>query len=432
MSQTIAGHVRRTLSSRVFREVAITYTGQLFGSGIGFLIAVLLQRKLGSADYGLLGLAGSVGMLTVVLTDLGIGHAMVRYGSKYLAEGRVDLAMPRFAAAFRMQMGLSCVVALVGFASASLVAEHLFHKPDLRWPLAFQFLGVIASTAYAFWVYYIQSWQRFKLRSLVQVCLAVVKLLAFGVLWMLGVLSPSAAILLDLGASALGFTAGMLISPRGLLSVPRAEWIHAARTDILPFCRFTGVLIVGDVLFNELDTFLLGVYCDESVVGVYRCAWTYAMVLGFLNNSVSSVLFPKITGITSPQELRSFLRSALKLTSLLAVATLPAVPFLSWWIPWYSPDFAGAVPVFYAMYVGLVFEMVVGPLNYAMYTLNRPQFLVANAGLKITLNAATALLLIPRFGAVGAATATVGTRIVGGFVLLWFLRRVLRERASGV
>ncbi len=421
--------VRAALSSPVFREVAVTYSGQLVGSGIGFLIQILLQRKLGSADYGLLALAGSVGMLTAVATDLGLSHAMVRFASRDLAEGRVDRAMAAFAAAFWVRMGLAAVVAVVGFASAGLVAVQVFDKPDLAGPLAWQFLGVFAGTAYGYWVFFIQSWQRFKLRSLVQVLLALGKLLAFGVMWLFNVLTPSTAIMLDMGVSAVGFVAGMAVSPRGLFSVPRTAWVDSARGDLLPWCRYTGIMLLGDVIFNELDTFMLGIYSSEHVVGVYRCAWTYAMVLGFLNNSVSSVLFPKVTAIGNDAELKSFMRTIVRLTSVLGIATIPVLPFLTWWIPYYDVKYAEAVPVFYLMYVGIVFELVVGPLHYALYTLERPQFLVANAFAKIALNGAANLVLIPTYGAFGAAAATIGTRIFGGLLTLWYIRRVLHARA---
>lgn len=421
--------LRRALSTPLFREVAVTYSGQLFGSGIGFLIQILLQRKLGAGDYGLLGLAGSVGMLTAVATDLGISHAMVRFASRYLAEQRADLAMARFAAGFWMRMALAAVVSVVGFASARLVAVHVFDKPDLQWPLACQFLGVFTGTAYGFWVFFIQSWQRFKLRSLVQAVVALAKLGAFGFMWMFNVITPSTAVVLDLSVNAVGFAVGMAVSPRGLFRVPRVEWVAAARSDILPWCKYTGVMILGDVLFNELDTFMLGVYSSEEVVGMYRCAWTYAMVLGFLNSSVSSVLFPKVSAITGDHELRQFMKSIVKMTTLLAIATLPVLPFISWWIPYYDVKYADAVPVFYLMYIGIVFELIVGPLHYALYALDRPQVLVLNAFAKIAMNAAGNVFLIPLYGALGAAAATIVTRIFGGLFTLWFIRRILQERA---
>jgi O-antigen/teichoic acid export membrane protein len=54
---------------------------------------------------------------------------------------------------------------------------------------------------------------------------------------------------------------------------------------------------------------------------------------------------------------------------------------------------------------------------------------VANAFAKIALNGAANLALIPAYGAFGAAAATIGTRVFGGLLTLWYIRRVLRQRA---
>ena len=118
--------LRAFLGTKLFREVAITYTGQLLGSGIGFLLQILLQGQLGPDDYGVLGLAGSVGQLTGVLTDIGLSHAMIRFASPHVSEGRPEQAMTRFAGALLVRFLLACVVAGVGFASASAIAVGVF------------------------------------------------------------------------------------------------------------------------------------------------------------------------------------------------------------------------------------------------------------------------------------------------------------------
>ena len=75
---------------------------------------------------------------------------------------------------------------------------------------------------------------------------------------------------------------------------------------------------------------------------------------------------------------------------------------------------------------------MVGPLHYALYTLDRPQVLVINAFAKILMNGVGNVFLIPLYGAFGAAGATIVTRVFGGFFTLWFIRRILQERAGQV
>jgi hypothetical protein len=70
----------------------------------------------------------------------------------------------------------------------------------------------------------------------------------------------------------------------------------------------------------------------------------------------------------------------------------------------------------------------VGPLGYVLYSLDRPGVLAGNAIFKIVLNFAGNLVMIPWLGALGAAIATVFTRVVGGVVALWLIERGLRVR----
>ena len=127
----------------------MTYAGQLAGSGIGFVIQLLLQRQLGPSDYGLLGLATSIGTLTGVMTDLGLSHAMVRFGSRCLSEGNRRGAAAHFAATLWLRLGLAVIVSLVGFSTAHLVATSLFNKPELGGPLAYTYAGVFAGALYS-------------------------------------------------------------------------------------------------------------------------------------------------------------------------------------------------------------------------------------------------------------------------------------------
>ncbi|MSP72589.1 MAG: hypothetical protein EXR76_10490 [Myxococcales bacterium] len=230
-------------------------------------------------------------------------------------------------------------------------------------------------------------------------------------------MTPSSVILLDAAINAQGFVVGIALSPKHSFSTTASELVGAASKNLLPYCKYTGVMILGDTIFYELDTFMLGISCDEQTFGVYRCAWTYALVLGFLNMSVSNVLFPKVTQVSDTAELRAFMRRIVKFTGLLAVATLPALPIVSFWIPHYEPRYADAVPVFMLMYVGIVFELVVGPLSYVLYSLDRPGVLAFNAVLKIGLN-------------FGATAATVATRILGGLFALYLVNRTLRLRET--
>jgi O-antigen/teichoic acid export membrane protein len=380
---------------------------------------------MGPADYGLLGLAASAGTLAGVLTDLGLSHAMVRFGSKYLVEDE-PRAMSRFSAALAIRLILTLIVTTVGFLSARYMALELFSKPELLRPLRFMFLTSLGPVLFSFWMFFIQTFQRFFTRSAVTIATALVRVGLITSLFFLFDLTPTSVIVADSLASLLGFAIGMAFSPRGLLSTSRTD-LKEASLELIPYCRFTGILIVGDILFNELDTFMLGVMSEAEVVGIYRAAWTYAAVVGFLNQSVANVLFPKVTAINDVSQLRAYIRRMVSLTGGLTLAMLPLLPLVAWWIPFYEAQYQAAVPVFYIMFVGLVVDLLVGPISYVLYSLDRPGILSSIGIFKIVLNFTANLTLIPIYGAHGAALATVLTRVIGGIVTVVIVARGVRE-----
>lgn len=430
--QKIRDLIRSAMESRLAREVLMTYSGQIMGSGIGFLIQLLLQKKLGPAEYGILSIAVSVGTFAGVLTDVGLSHAMIRFGSKWLADAPgTPKAMARCAAALRMRLALAAAVSLSGYLSAGWILRTFYAAtPGLEAPLRWIFVTLFAHTLYGYWMFFIQTFQKFALRSAVTVGTSVLRLGAYLALASAGLVTPAAMVVLDASVNLASFLVAMRFSPRGILRPPPEELREAFR-EILPYLRFTGVLIVADTVFNELDVLMLGMLADEATTGLYRAAWTYAMVLNFLSMSVSNVLFPKITSFSDVGELKIFIRKALKLTGALAAATLPALPFVSWWIPWYEPRYSEAVGIFWIMYVGVAFDLVIGPLGYTLYSLNRPDVLVKLALLKVALNAGGNWLLIPTYGAQGAAWATIVTRVFGGLIAVAVMLHIIRKTPHG-
>ena len=64
----------------------ISYANLLIGNIIPFIYTPIMLRLLGQAEYGLYGIANSI-MGYIGLLNFGIGGTIVRYLSKYRAEG---------------------------------------------------------------------------------------------------------------------------------------------------------------------------------------------------------------------------------------------------------------------------------------------------------------------------------------------------------
>ena len=70
---------------------------------------------------------------------------------------------------------------------------------------------------------------------------------------------------------------------------------------------------------------------------------------------------------------------------------------------------------------------MIGPLGFTLYSLNRPDVLANIAIGKVVLHALANWILIPRYGAHGAAAAAVVTRVLGGVVAVAVMLRTIRR-----
>ncbi|MFN3200670.1 MAG: oligosaccharide flippase family protein [Bradymonadia bacterium] len=419
--------IKAYLKADLFKEFFLTAGAQIMSSGMGFILRIALQNILKTELFGVYQTAQAVLGITNTITDAGLAHAMVRFASQYANEGNMAKAWARIATALVLRLVLTLLTTVVGYFMVDYLAQDIYGNDALAEPMRWVFLGLVGGTLYGHYMFFTQALQRFGLRSIITVSTAAIRVGLFVIMWALAMLGPSEMIILDAVVNLIGFSLGMYFAPKGMMQVTRAEFKESVR-ELVPFCKYTGIIVVAGSIFEQLDTLMLAKFTSDEVVGIYGCAWTYAMVLNFITGAVANVMFPKVTSMEKTEELKAFIKSTIKFTVPIAIATLPALPFMSWWLPWFQPDYADGLPVFYIMYVGLICDMIFNPLGYIHYSINRPDILVKLVFARIAVNFTANYMLIPEYGAIGAAAATVVTRVFGGAASVGIIVYILRKR----
>ncbi len=162
------------------------------------------------------------------------------------------------------------------------------------------------------------------------------------------------------------------------------------------------------VLNYRLDQFLLNFILGPAAVGIYVLAANIAEKLWLVTHNTTKVLFPRMaTPDADPAHVAdTACRVAAVILPILIVASA-AVAALAELVPFvYRDDFAGAIPVIRWLLPGitaLAFAKIFS--NYLAAT-GHPGLNTVAGVVGILVNLAANLLLIPRFGPVGAAGAT--------------------------
>jgi O-antigen/teichoic acid export membrane protein len=181
---------------------------------------------------------------------------------------------------------------------------------------------------------------------------------------------------------------------------------------------------VGTFFGYRADVFLLGwLLASASDIGVYAVAVSLAELVFNVPDAVSTVLFPRIATASraeADQLAPAMARMTILATAAAALALIPAA-----WIALslLLPAFLGGMPALIVILPGIVALSVAKVLTSYLSGIERLAPVTAAAVASLVLNVAANLMLIPRFGIVGAAAASLVSYTAYAVLMVGFATR---------
>jgi O-antigen/teichoic acid export membrane protein len=187
----------------------------------------------------------------------------------------------------------------------------------------------------------------------------------------------------------------------------------------------TGVVITQ--LNLRLDFVILSVLAGPAVLGIYAIASKFAELVKILGMAVSYVLYPRFARHGRVESLVIARRLLPKAVLLTVGAAVPLWLAASVVIPaFYGSAFGTAITPARILLIGLAFEGAAGVITALLYGIGRPGLNSCAMAAGLVATVALDLILIPRFGAVGAAAASAVAYATGTLALGWFYWRLVR------
>jgi O-antigen/teichoic acid export membrane protein len=185
--------------------------------------------------------------------------------------------------------------------------------------------------------------------------------------------------------------------------------------------------VIG-LLNLRLDFLLLGALAGPVSLGIYAVASKFAELLRLLPLALTYVLYPKFAG-DEPEVARDKARALMPKTGgLTAVAALPLALSAGFLLPAvYGSQFRGAVIPACILLIGLASEGVSSVTTAYFYGIGRPGLNSFAMGGGLAVTVVLDLLLVPSYGATGAAVASSASYITVTIVLMLFFFRINRS-----
>ena len=176
----------------------------------------------------------------------------------------------------------------------------------------------------------------------------------------------------------------------------------------------------------------LGALAGPAALGIYAVAAKYAEFLRLLPIAANWVLYPQFARADAGLAAASSRRMILRAGAVTAGASIPLAVAAGFVVPFlFGQVFGAAVLPAQILLVGLAAEGVGGVVTAFLFGRGRPGLnsLAAGAGVVVTL--VLDVILIPRYGAVGAAAASSAAYLTTTVSLVLWYRHVTRTISSG-
>lgn len=393
-------NTRASTPSALLRGVATLAGGEILARAVAFIATAVLARRLGPEAFGIVGFAAAVcGYLTLAvnsgMNDIGareVARAPERAGHIYASITTIRLILAAFALALLALLAwllpkpavVRAVVLLSGLSFFSYALDPIWALKGLERPALAGFGLVLAQGIYA-----------------VSVVVAVggpADVTAVPVLQFAG----------EFGAALL---LGFLLLRGARPSIAIADGMRLLRSS-----AYLGVAKVLRTITITFDVVMLGLLATERQVGLYSAAYRFTFLLMSIAAALSAAYLPSyaraFSGESAPFRRlveTSLVTSAAVGAPLVAGAVVMARPLLTLL---FGVDYAEASTAFrlLALSVGLIFfHWSLSNLLVASHrTRLQAKIHATAAAVNIVLN----FVLIPRYGIVGAATATLIAEIV--------------------
>ena len=409
----------------------MSYINMALGTIIPMFYTPLMLNLLGQDEYGLFKLANSATSY-LSLISFGLGSALVRYYTKFRAEGDKDGEENMYGLFNIIFFIIACVTIVVGVAISFLsgyIYKGSLKNDDIL--LKMQILVVILtfSTAISF---------------LSSPCTSVVTSHEkFVFLQILNIISTVIAPLINLLVLVLGFASiGLAVAGLVINIVTRIVYMIYVkkvlsikpRYDNLPKYLIKELLSFSmwniiDKLYSTTDTLIIGYIPSLATVGVavYSVGVTFQGMIQSFSSGLTGVITPKINMMvfsnTSSSELTNTMirigRLQCYIVSLVASGFIAfGQDFINLWVgSGYSEAYCVAISVTIPVCIPLVQNVA---LNIIIAQ-NKLKFrTIVFAGIAIA-NVIGTVLCVNAFGIVGASVVTGCTYVLGqGLIMNWY------------
>jgi len=416
----------------ILTGASLAFGFKIVGTALNFIFNVIVARSLKAEGVGVFYLALTITTIISTISRLGLDNTVLRFTAVNAVEQNWAAIKGLYRKSLFLVVASSIFFILIVWLAAPWLAEHVFSESSLTRPLRWMIWMTFPHAI--FWLHseFLKGLKQIAISQFVQgVSLpffALVGVFMFGFGTQSTIVGVTLSYLISAGITAL---IGYYCWQKNLPELKEVEGNFATGKllrDSFPLF----IVAIMNLVINWAAILFLGAWGSSSEVGVYSAALRTAMLTSFVLIAVNSIAAPKFAALHRQADfegLGTTARHAAKLMTLCASPVLFA--YLIWSrsiMGFFGEEFISGSALLIVLALGQFVNVATGSVGYLLMMSGNGVLMRNNVILAAVTNIILCCMLIPAYGAMGAAISTSVTitlmNIVSAY-LVWTKMQIL-------
>ena len=408
-------------AQKIAKESIISFTGIFYGSLNRYLYSALLARWVGPEYLGIYSMANAIMLISEVLSKMGMETGVMRFISRLDPKNDKDEISMIVASALKMCAVFSLVIMFILIFSSSFIVNNILSEQSLMvsvlivFSIAIPFNSITFIAAAA-----TQGYKKLKYKALVTQFINPSTLLLSMILCFRFISQESAMIYPMLITGIVGLIS--IFQPLRYLSKVNFTQTISSRFnyDLLKFSYPFMFVIILQTLMHWMDILMLGFFTDSTTVGLYHPAARTAGLLQSLLMSFIGIYAPLVSQFHSENNFSKMSEIYKLVSRWLLVFSVPISIMLFVFpeniLSLFGSEYQVSKDVLTVLTVSTLIQAFFGAASPTLGMSGFARLVLVNTTIAFVFNFSLNYYLIPLYGNLGAAYATLITMTLVGLL----------------
>ncbi len=409
------------IAKKIGKESSITFTGLLYGNLNRYIYTALLARWVGPEFLGIYSIANSIMLISEVFAKMGLETGIMRFVSSLNPELDKEKINSLIGSSIKMVTFFSLSVMIILIISSGAIVDSYFNGQSLLktvlvvFAITIPFNALTQISAFA-----TQGFKRLKYKTIVTQFLNPTILLLTMVLCYLYMSNEYTITIPILTTGIIGFLF-MIILLKNISGLKNNKIINSEiNYELLKFSYPLMFVTILQTLMHWMDILMLGYFTNPLTVGLYHPAARTAGLLQALLLSFLSIYAPLVSQFHSEGDKSKLSNTYQLVNRWLLIFAIPIsavfILFPEKVLLLFGPQYLKSSQVLVLLTIGTFTQAILGVAGPTLSMSGHTKLVLFNSIGTFILNFGLNIWLIPIYGILGAAIATLTSLIVVGVI----------------